>query len=625
VKIGTRLALGFLLMLLLMVSMAVLLVAMNQKAMEDSIGGNTAFLTRELFQRMNQYIYDKLELLQVYSRKNILRDMVSESNREMEGIPDLEGYLRRMDERWVATPPGAITPFMQGILENRLSANLKDDLMEFYENRYGYPIFGELFVTNKYGAIVALTDRTSNYWRAPQRNWAITREAGWLVSDITYDESAAIYGLRILVRVDDNQGRFIGTIVGILNISDVISRAQIGTKNYKTTEIRLITNDGKLIYATMPFTFLEDVSDKGFYRNIRSGSGYFIIEEGGTDKLFSYAHPRRYYDYPGLDAILLVAYDTQEVLAPIYAERRIMAGATLLFIVVSMFIVFVMTISLDRPIKRLTQITGEAVSKNLDIEIDPILLERKDELGSLSVAFQRMIRQIKDAQERLVHSEKLALMGKLAGGIAHELRNPLGGIRNAAYFLKMELEKTDPEVQESIEIIEKEVNTSEKIINSILSFARPSQPIKHRIDVNDAVREAISRISVPDNITVDARWGASPVVLADSAQLDQAFRNIIRNAIQAMPDGGCLTIRTATKNNGFVHVVIGDTGIGIPDKDIDKIFEPLYTTKARGVGLGLALTRMFVEAHGGTIEVKSRVGKGSSFTVRLPAGLKREQ
>jgi PAS domain S-box-containing protein len=232
-------------------------------------------------------------------------------------------------------------------------------------------------------------------------------------------------------------------------------------------------------------------------------------------------------------------------------------------------------------------------------------------------------KELRDAQEQLVRREKLAVLGQMAGGVGHELRNPLGAISNAAYFLNMVLEEPDPEVKETLEILEKEVKTSEVIISSLLDFARAKPPTRRKVDINDVVQEALSRIAVPENVEVVSQLDETlPVMLADPDQLGQVFGNIILNAVQAMSEGGRLVVKSEAPSSEWVAVSFADTGVGIPEENLGKLFEPLFTTKAKGIGLGMAVTRTLVEGHGGTIEVQSEVEKGSTFTIRLPTGRK---
>jgi len=260
------------------------------------------------------------------------------------------------------------------------------------------------------------------------------------------------------------------------------------------------------------------------------------------------------------------------------------------------------------------------------------ITERKqaeEQLKEYSERLEEMVeertKELREAQEQLVRREKLAVLGQLAGGVGHDLRNALGAIKNAAYFLNMVLEKPDPEVKETLEILGKEVGTSEAIISSLLDFAQAKPPTKRKISVSEVLQEALSRITVPENVEVVQELDETlPEILADPDQLAQVFGNVILNGIQAMTEGGQLTIKSEALAPGRMSVSITDTGVGIPEEQLEKLFEPLYTTKAKGIGLGLAIVKTLVEGHGGTIEVEGEPGKGSTFTVKLPTSMEEE-
>lgn len=243
----------------------------------------------------------------------------------------------------------------------------------------------------------------------------------------------------------------------------------------------------------------------------------------------------------------------------------------------------------------------------------------------IATAIVRDISERKQMQKQLMRAEKLDILGQLAAGISHELRNPLGAIKNAAFFLNMTLEEPMQEVKETLELLEKEVATSERIISSLLDFARAKPPIRRKVNIAKIIKEALSLANVPDTIKVSTKIESLPTILADPDQLAQVFRNIILNAVQAVPDGGRLVVKSEVPSPKWVAVSFADTGIGIPKDNLGRIFEPFFTTKAKGIGLGLAVTKSLVEGHGGTIEVKSKVGKGSTFTVRLPISRKQEK
>jgi len=249
----------------------------------------------------------------------------------------------------------------------------------------------------------------------------------------------------------------------------------------------------------------------------------------------------------------------------------------------------------------------------------------QESVEKLSVAFVQVLfrkrseNALRSAQEQLVLKEKLAVLGQLGGGMAHELRNPLGAIKNAVYFLKMVLEKPEPEVEETLEILEKEVATSQRIINSLLVFAHPKPATKRKIDINGVIQKSLSHTTVPKNLEVVSHLDkALPPILADPDQLIHVFVNIILNAIQAMPKGGQLMIKSEVSSQEWIALSFTDTGMGIPKENLGMLFEPLFTTKAKGIGLGLAITSILVKGHGGTIEVQSELGEGTTFTVMLP-------
>lgn len=261
---------------------------------------------------------------------------------------------------------------------------------------------------------------------------------------------------------------------------------------------------------------------------------------------------------------------------------------------------------------------------SIEIEEEHKLAEVK--LKEYSENLEEMVeartQELREAQEQLVQKEKLAVLGQLAGGVGHELRNPLGVIKNAAYFLKMAIEKPEPEVKESLRIIDQEVTTSDRIISNLLNFARTKPPMQRKVDVNDIVRKSVSQITIPKNIKVVNKLDkVLPTTLADSEQLNQIFEHIIHNAIQAMPEGGRLTIKSKMKSPEQVVVSFTDTGGGIPEENMERLFEPLFTTKAKGIGLGLVVAKSIVEGHGGVIDVQSNPGKGSTFSVRLPINI----
>ena len=224
------------------------------------------------------------------------------------------------------------------------------------------------------------------------------------------------------------------------------------------------------------------------------------------------------------------------------------------------------------------------------------------------------------------------MLGQLAGGVGHELRNPLGVISNAVYYLKMVLSDADETTREYLEIVSSEVRNSEKIVSDLLDFSRTRLPEREEIAVSEMVARVLERRPPPENVEVTTQIPSDlPPVFVDPRQIEQVLGNLVTNAYQAMPEGGQLIIKTSevagkppkssassVEPSGWVSLSITDTGAGISPENMKKIFEPLFTTKAKGIGLGLTVSRNLVEASGGSIEVESEEGVGSTFTVWLP-------
>ena len=215
--------------------------------------------------------------------------------------------------------------------------------------------------------------------------------------------------------------------------------------------------------------------------------------------------------------------------------------------------------------------------------------------------------------------ERLATIGQVAGGVAHELRNPLNVIKTSVYYLVNAKSATPDKVADHLQRIGRQVDLAENVISALSDFAKLSVPELQPVSVAECVQESLKAESLPANVTLTVNCPELlPKVLLDSKQVRIALGNLIRNARDAMPDGGRLSI-TATGDDDGVVVAIADTGTGIPPENLRHIMEPFFSTKARGIGLGLALTRAILDKNKGTLRVTSEVGHGSTFYVHLTA------
>ncbi len=282
-----------------------------------------------------------------------------------------------------------------------------------------------------------------------------------------------------------------------------------------------------------------------------------------------------------------------------------------------------------QPIKRLIFASQQWAAGNLDYRAETTA---KDEIAELTETFNTMASSLKERDERLkeqahqqiMKSERLATLGQLAAGVAHEINNPLGAVLMYAHLSMEELEAADPR-RKNLEKVVRESTRCKNIVRGLLDFARQSEPNIEESDVNEILRHTLSLLEnqpLFQNIKITTALSASlPSAMMDSSQIQQVCTNIILNAAEAMAAEGELTVASRTTADGqWIEIEFTDTGCGIPRENLEKIFDPFFTTKevGRGTGLGLAVSFGIIARHKGTIEVKSEPGKGTTFTVRLP-------
>ena len=253
----------------------------------------------------------------------------------------------------------------------------------------------------------------------------------------------------------------------------------------------------------------------------------------------------------------------------------------------------------------------------------PIMREGKT-VGLRGIAID--ITERKRLEERLVESERLAAIGKTTAMVGHDLRNPLQGLATTVYLAKKMLKSPKAaerqEAAKLLDTVDEEVYYMDKIVSDLQDYAAPLTPKLRPTDAGQLIRSIVSTIRIPTNVkaTIRIERGLRKAGL-DEVMMRRVFTNLVTNAIQAMPKGGKLTIRAQTRDRDLL-ISFQDTGVGIPEEDFPKLFNPFFTTKAKGQGLGLPVCKRLVEAQGGSITVQSKVGQGSTFTARLP--LKKE-
>jgi two-component system NtrC family sensor kinase len=320
------------------------------------------------------------------------------------------------------------------------------------------------------------------------------------------------------------------------------------------------------------------------------------------------------------------------------------AGMAILSVILLLIILYFIISSIIQPLQQMVNATKKIADGELDHKVE---VNFQDEIGQLGHSFNLMTenlrkaneklvqwgktlekrvkertRELQEMQDSLVRSEKLASLGKMAAGVAHEINNPLTSILINTHLVLEKMEK-DSNVRENLDLIADETSRCSEIVKGLLEFSHQNPPEKEYADVNDILNLSVDilknhvtfqNIKIKKKLDVDLAQ-----IPIDSNKIKQVFLNLMLNAAEAMPDGGSLAIISRpSENRKYIEIEFTDTGLGIPEENINKLFDPFFTTKAGGTGLGLAVSYGIIEQHKGKIEVKSREGQGSTFIIRLP-------
>lgn len=385
------------------------------------------------------------------------------------------------------------------------------------------------------------------------------------------------------------------------------------------------------------FTIHPDMEGQNFF-DARDSSGFPFIREMCEKKSGWIRYPWksskdseprmkivRYEYFKPWDWIVAVgSYEDEFYHEANKIKDRILIAVILLSLLVgllSVVLVFRVSTFITRPITRMIDVIRRVNQGKLD---EKVVVEGQDELAEMAAIFNRMtdiIRRNREMEASLSQHTKMASLGILSSGVAHEINNPLGVILGYAGYLEGKMTEDDPNYK-YIHEIKRESKRCKKIVQDLLSYARTPRPSLEPVDLNELLEQiADFAANHTDMRGVAIRTEFAPdlpKVLLDGDQMRQVAINLILNAGGAMPDGGTLTIRSEAVDPGHIRMVFSDSGCGIPAENLEKIFEPFYTTKERGTGLGLAITRQIIEHHRGEIRITSDQGAGTTVTVTLP-------
>lgn len=397
---------------------------------------------------------------------------------------------------------------------------------------------------------------------------------------------------------------------------------KLNTKGVK--EVSIISNEEEIIASSNPrrVGMRLDKRHKDYMITARLGENTGLSEKQKTyNIIMPVVVGNEQWGYIHINMLL---DDFSKLLKSNYLKRFI---ATLLVFGIGIGVALFLSDRYIQPIQQVVHAANKVASGDL---LNTLPTNRKDEIGNLMRTFNEMVEKLRtnrELEERLLRAEHLSKVGQLASGIAHEIRNPLNMINLSIDHMKEKFLPEDSRKREGflelISRIKDEIHRLNRLTGNFLDYSKPLRLNKTETNIKNVIDDTVSLIEGMAeeqgvNIKKDFIDGI-PEIYIDTEQIKECFMNILLNSLQAMPEGGEINIKALAQDSKFIEVTISDTGIGIPEENMDKIFEPYFTTKRLGIGLGLALTKRIIEEHSGRIEVKSN-GIGTSVRVMLPVG-----
>ncbi len=370
----------------------------SRETLQKSLIQHDTLLAKRILHELNLHIQSKIETVQEYSGDILLRNTIQESNHYFEQIDNIQNYIDTLENQWINQTDFSGNAAIQDILNNHLSEELSEK-KEYYLKQYGHLVFNELFATNKYGALVGSTNKTSDYRQDDEEWWQRAKEDGLHVSNIQYDKSSGQYGIEICARIEDEKNTFIGVLKTVFNIKEITDILKFAEKDetHDVLGYMLFTGKGKIIYSSAhDIDFLQDLSQEKIFTHITGDNGHFFApgygDHANTEKFHIYARCKGSDRFAGLGWILLIGHDTEKAFFPVtLIKTRLLLICVIVTCIAALISLLIFRL-ISTPLTRLKTAVETLGKGGLGEQVD---IQSKDEIGMLAASFNSLSHKLK--------------------------------------------------------------------------------------------------------------------------------------------------------------------------------------------------------------------------------------
>jgi signal transduction histidine kinase len=590
----------------------------SRNAIAEGVGLASEAIAESLSESMDKLIYLRgHEVASMMGGFEVV-EWVGESNAAFDAMEDPQGYIDQMDENWTTAPLDVVPEFMEAVLENNISLLLRDWFMEHYVFEHGMQVFGEVILTNKYGALVAATGRTTDFRQDDESWWHSAQEAELVISSMSYDESSGFYGVCACAPVRDGAGETIGVAKAMINMLSIAKDIELTDLGYETSELIIVTSDGRMIFASRAYVILQNVSSSSFFEHAVGERGHFFAKEGETDRLFSFATSTGYLEYEGHGWLVFLSHAEDEVLGPATELQIRILTVAALGLVLGAVIAAALSRSITGPISALEAATRGMARGEL---AQRITVTRDDELGRLAKSFNEMASELERSYSGLEEKVKERTqdlenvnkkLGVLASITRHDALNQMT-VQKGWLGMAMKSSK-DPVVSDYLHKME---GTTDNLV-SFFQFTSQYEEVginkPEWVEVREALASAIAGLDLTGTELSSRLEGVE--VFADP-MFPKVLHNLISNSLKHGQTVTAISLSYSEGPEGLTVVMV-DNGVGVPAERKEDIFQKAHVPGKRSHGLFLSAEILGITNI--SIRETGAAGEGARFEILVPEG-----